>query len=188
MSQAAYVYYPRGFRRLVSGEVENAVEDERASRLSDRKVMNSDGDQEVMALYTEWKTSGTDVTDWSYVSRLVRCTARLMPDLGLFLRAQLSNRRLHGMNFDFLEEIVKVMRGNRSDLSPLTALELMDDCPEPRGIDNRRQFNLDLSLSIPPGSRGIGRHPEVTLWLAHSDSVEAIVCTLYVLFGTKRGA
>lgn len=188
MSQQAYVYYPRGFRRLVSGDVENAVADERASRLMDAKVMNSSGDDEVMELFEAWRTAGTDMTDWSYVSRVIRCAARLMPDLAGFLRLQLTNRRLHGMNFDFLEEIVKVLRDGRTDLSPLTALELMDDCPEPRGISDKRHFNLDLSLVLPPGSRSVGRRPEVTLWLAHADSVEAIVCTLYVLFGTKRGA
>jgi len=188
MSSQTYVYYPRGFRRLVRGEVDNEVADERASRLMDAKVMNSAGDDEVMELFNAWRTAGTDTTDWSYVSRVIRCVARLMPNLGDFLRLQLSNRRLHGMNFDFLNEIVKVMRAGRCDLSPLTALELMDDSPEPRGISDRKPFNLDLSLSRPPGSDHVGRHPEVTLWLAHADSVEAIVCTLYVLFGTKRGA
>jgi hypothetical protein len=188
MSQPAYVYYPRGFRRVVSGDVEDAIEDERASRLMDAKVMNSPGDDEVMELYKAWRTADVDTADWSYVSRVIRCAARLIPDLGVFLRLQLTNRRLHGMNFDFLEEIVKVMRAGRSDLSPLTALELMDDSPEPRRISDRRQFNLDLSLSRPPGSEHVGRHPEITLWLAHADSVEAIVCTLYVLFGTKRDA
>lgn len=188
MSQPAYVYYPRGYRRIVSGDVDDATMDERASRLAERKVMNSVGDDEVTALYHEWKTVGTDITDWSFVSRVIRCAARLMPNLDLFLRAQLTNRRLHGMNFDFLNEIVKVVHSGRTDLSPLTALELMDDCPEPRGISDRRKLNRDLTISLPPGTQRAGRRPEITLWLAHSDGVEAIVCTLYVLFGTKRGA
>lgn len=188
MSQLAYVYYPRGYRRLVTGDVENAIEDERASRLMDAKVMNSDGDEEVMELYKAWRTAGTDTNDWSYVSRVIRCASRLIPQLGGFLHLQLTNRRLHGMNFDFLNEVVKVIRDRRSDLSPLTALELMDDGPEPRKSVDSRQLDIGGSSLLPPGARSVGRHPEVTLWLAHADSVEAIVCTLYVLFGTKRDA
>lgn len=184
MSTAAYVYYPRGYRRVVFSEDSSQCRvDERASKLMDAKVMISDGDKEVTELYEQWRTSQTDVNDWSYVSCVIRCARRLIPSITDFIRQQESNRRVHGMNFDFLAELVRVMHAQHCHISPLTALELMDEDPAPQGGITGRK------LSVPPlaGATRGGRPPELSTWLAHSGSIEAIVCTLYVLFGTKRG-
>lgn len=184
MSHAAYVYYPRGYRRAVGGDQDQHGEvDERASKLMDAKVMISQGDKEVCDLYEQWRTSGTDVNDWSYVSSLIRCAHRLIPSITDFIRQQESNRRVHGMNFDFLTQLVKVMHAQHCDISPLTALELMDEDPVPQGNIKGRKVLSTLSTGA---TRGV-RPPELSTWLARSGSIEAIVCTLYVLFGTKLG-
>ena len=184
MSNVAYVYYPRGYRRIVgSNEDHHGATDERATKLMDVKVMNSQGDREVTELYEQWRTSGTDVNDLSYVSCLIRCAHRLIPSITDFVHQQESNRRVHGMNFDFIAQLVKVIHAQHCQISPLTALELMDEDPVPQGSVRGRKVPM-MPLT---GTTRAGRPPELSTWLAHSGSIEAIVCTLYVLFGTKTG-
>lgn len=179
-----HVYYPRGYRRWLLGSEAQAPHDGgRVEAEGPNKVMFSDGDAEVMALFKDYRTSEVDITSWSFVKRVVDVAGRLLPNLQEFFNAQALNPYLHGAGFQFLETLAQQHNRNPVHLSPTTAAELVEVDPRPRGNELRRRTTPKLY----PVVDGSGMEPTTRLtarWLEVTPT-EDIVWTLYVLFGSE---
>lgn len=179
-----HVYYPRGYRRWLFGsETTIAPTDARIESEGPDKVMFSEGDAEVMALFKDYRTSGVDINSWAFVSRVVACAGRLIPNLPEFLNAQVNNPYVHGANYQFLDTVARQHNGVAVQLSPFVAAELLEVNPSPRGTELRGRTTPKLiaradGLPGDPTTRCTARWLEVT-------PVEDIVWTLYVLFGSE---
>lgn len=163
----SYVYYPRGYRLPVA----------------DEKDVASEGDSEVNRLFEEWRSTNFKES-WDYISRLIGCAKRLIPDIDNFMLNQRSNARLNGYNYEYLYEIVNFIESGHHNMAPLTALELMDDGPRAAPSTRDVRNKTVPWVSFPDTAKG---RSYLTYWLGQHNGVEDIVCTLYVLFGSKRG-
>jgi len=89
MSNIGFIYYPRGYRRtFVVDNSDNLVKDR-----SGTPIMESNGDRDVMELFEELTHTNVDTESWSYVSRVIKVTARFLSSPTSFLQLQYDNRR-----------------------------------------------------------------------------------------------
>tara|TARA_B100000700_G_scaffold157245_3_gene174565 strand:- start:4702 stop:5292 length:591 start_codon:yes stop_codon:yes gene_type:complete len=192
-SEIAWVYYPRGFRRIVNADTDSEGRlDLSATKNMNYKVMElEDGDSEVNTLFKEYTSGSNEITvnglstpidSWLAFDHVLKVAKRLIPSLDEFNRQQIENRRVHDYSFDFLTHLVGYVKQGRWALSPLSAYPLMDMYPPPGRIERLRKTAV-----IGPQYRMIGgqrfRESDISLFLRHDRGLSSLIEVLYVLFG-----
>ena len=181
-SDQIHIYYPRGFRVLRYGDMpEQHARDHSVTELDGPRVVYSNGDEEVAAIYALYRSTDF-TTDWETVERVLRCAKRLLGHLPSFFYFQAHNARVHGSAWEFLEQLRNYIQTGRSLMSPTMAFELIDDHPE---RDSAAIVNRKIAVDIP----AFYRDP-LAAWLDHEDEgnqgLNHLIESLYVLFGPAR--
>lgn len=192
-STVAWVYYPRGYRRLVNADTDSEGRlDLSATKNMNYKVMELEsGDEQVNLLYKEYTSTGehitvyglsTPINSWVAVDYILKLANRLLPSINDFNRMQQDNRRVHEHTLTFLSHVVDFVNRGRFSLSPLSAYHLMETHPKPARIDRLRKV-----AQLQPMYREVNdqrfRESDVARFLQHKDGIENLIYTLYVLFG-----
>lgn len=174
-----YIYYPRGFRRFVIGDMpQPPQEDHAVNNAEGHQVVYSNGDDEVAELYRRY-TATEDTSSWEFHNTVLTCAKRLIPHLRSFVVFQAQNARLHGNGLGFLEDIVAFVESGRCAMKPLTAYELIEDHP-PRNESAKHHRQIR-----PPNCPSFFQDG-IVCWVSHDRGFEHLIETLFVLFGPAR--
>lgn len=192
-SEIAWVYYPRGFRRIVNADTDSEGRlDLSATKNMNYKVMElEEGDDQVNQLFNEYTSGSNNITveglsvpinSWMAFDHVLKLAKRLLPSIDEFNRQQLDNRRLHDYSFTFLTHLVGYAKSGKWALSPLTAYPLMDMYPEPGRIERLRKTAV-----LGPQYRDLGdrrfKESDISILLAKDNGFSSLIEVLYVLFG-----
>lgn len=170
MTKIHYLYFGNGFR---------LIGDDTLDRDKVHQV-----DEEVVALYKEWINCGRGRPTWDYISRLIQSLKNHIPDINRFIYNQRYNKRLTGHNYNVLHELVKFINTGRHDLSPKSAMNLLEysSWRPDEGI-SRGKLAKDRIVNRVEGVMGT---EYISRWLTQDNAVEDIVCTMYILFGNTE--
>ncbi len=195
-SLLTYVYYPRGFRRLVAKAPNEPGYKDVKDRTSKRAMYASEGDSDVNSLYRDYLSSEVDTSTSEYLLRVVSAAQRLIVDWENFARQQEQNHYVQGHTFEFLNNLLADLTGKAkvelghadsyrcvSTLSPTSAISMMDDEPEAQRVDGTRRLPVTFNRTQKGGGPLFST---IELWLLTYPDIEHIVTTLYVLFGAPR--
>jgi hypothetical protein len=175
----SFNYYPHGFR------IPNRQHcDETAA-----------GDSEVIELFNRMCTIGTfDSTDPTLVKEVLACAVRLIPNPVTFVLMQESNHYVDDSKWAYLYDILNFITTGKKGISSEGILRMLV-------VDNLRntfhtaKIDVKRSLSVSGFCKMVNSSelevnltsdkPTLELWFSRVESIEEIVCTLYVLFGNK---
>lgn len=174
--QSRYCYYPRGYRLLI--ETEPPLNSQ--GQLENASITMDQGDEEVNELFRLYRTGKLNRHSSTNLHKAVRLARLLYPNPNAFFYYQHKNPYLHGHNYEFLEEIRRMMLGIQPQMSPMNALEFMDDPCRYKPVQDRERPRIEDTYITGGRYRWIGN------WLSIPQGFEAMVCTLYVLFGSSR--
>lgn len=183
--QRINIYYPRGFRRAVYLEPEQDTYVEVKDRTKDKAMLAKLGDTDVNELYREYRRANSTFGQTEYLIKVLDVFSRLIPDFDRFIKDQAENHYVQEHTFSFIQTLSTRIRGlsegKQLHLSPMTAIELMDDLPDAQRVDDTRRVE-----PWTPVNRKGRRLSTIETWLLAENALEDIVCTLYVLFGCER--
>ena len=166
-----YVYFPRGFRVLSLTE-------------SGDHAYYRGGHEQVNDLFDRYRSNKLNRQSIDDISELLDLTTSLIPGINRFFYWQSTNPFLSENNYEYLWEIKKFIEQGRHALSPLSAIELMDD-PAEKTIVSSRQYPC-VMLNAQNEQKPSRLNDYVARWIEHRGGFEDMVCTLYVLFGKSR--
>lgn len=172
------VYFPRGYRILVSGDhvMLSTCDTDRRGR-----VFYHPGDADVAALYKRYRHNNEPFATWETIEYTIETIQRLIPNINQFFALQAENDFLNNHAFHFLYEIQRHIEYG-TPLSPMTTIELLDDPVCRTMVGKRTPPRLNKSAY-----EYHQKAPWLRRWLEQPGSLEDIVCTAFVLFGPSQG-
>ena len=185
-SSLAYVYHPRGYRRVVSLGVHEAHYEPNtsAARKLGRPVMEAyQGNDKVNELRNDIDRKYLFYTDWAYIEQTMYLAATLLPDLYQFIAAQQDNRRVQDHAWQFLHDICEFSRTGRAPMHPWNRFELIEDWPGSKTIETKRAMPKRPIVTYRDSYAA--QRPIANI-LSHEGGVEYLVIALYTLFGGPR--
>lgn len=144
----------------------------------EQTVVVSEGDASIDTLYDIYVCRKVNTASWTFRSEVLRQALRLFGNFQEWLEYQRANPAISGYNRDFLEDTVRYIQTGQRQMLVLNWVELMDE------IDYReRPVTTRVPLTLLSNANTV---QVLQTWCSHTDGVEDLVQTLYVLFGHKH--
>lgn len=138
----------------------------------------SEGDSSISTLYDLYMGRKVNTASWAFRSQVLAQALRVFGNFQEWLEYNRSNGSLSGYNRDFLEDTVRYIQTGRRQMVVMNWIELMDE------IDRRdRPTVVKVPLTLLSNANTV---QVLQAWCSHTDGIEDLVQTLYVLFGHKH--
>lgn len=167
------VRYPRGYIRTISvdgiGNSTNSVE----TLPSDPLLAN---------LYKLYTSRSVNADSWEFRALVIQRCSQLFGRFYHWLWTQLSaNDCIYDFNLDFLYDTVNYIRTGKRIVSLQTWFDMLLEHPEEQhgvaSANRATRFNLNDSKEF---------DDFISLWCAHPDGFNDMLCTAHVLFGVSK--
>lgn len=143
--------------------------------------MKSDGDPEVVDLYSMYMNRTVRTDSWGYRRRVFAAAHRLLgPSFTAWLELQQNNPSIAGLNLEYLVDTVRFLQGNHRQVSYPTWIELLNELGDGNVIIPRSS----VSLSRPAGLKETAQ--ALQAWCRRPRGFEDLVCFLFACFGKSR--
>lgn len=156
--------HPRFFTTLSASENHN--------------VQVSQGDASIDTLYNLYMSRSVNTASWSFRQQVLAQALRLFGNFSDWLEHQRNSPSVTGFNREFLEDTVNYIQTGQRKMLILNWIELMDevDARERPAVAHASVVSMSNSKTV----------QVLQAWCAHTDGIEDLVQTLYVLFGHKH--
>lgn len=166
------ILYPRGFTSVVTEDMTPNFSE----------VIRSDGDAELMALYTDYMNQSVNIDGWSFQGRVIRKAAELFGNLPRWLAFQaIGNDYLYDINYAYLKDTIQYLRTGKRDMSVVTWRDItLDDVGNRPGEASKKRYIDSFGATDDLAYNPLG------LWCSKPDGFADLMVSLYVFFGERK--
>ncbi len=144
--------------------------------------LQSRGDQTVTELFRIYEQGVQDTRNLNFRFRVLDCAIRLFGDFREWMLLQRNNPNLVGYNLEFLRDTLKYVATGGREITPLIWGDLVSEKNDHSSSANHLTAQ---DLSIP---KNLSTAEFIQLWCSRKGGFDDLIQTLFVLFGTARGA